>query len=52
MADVNPKRRRRARLTVVHPHAVGIDIGSRFHVVAVPSELDDEPVRINLEPVP
>jgi transposase len=45
MADVNSKRRRRARLTVVQPRAVGIDIGSRFHVVAVPSELDDEPVR-------
>ena len=45
MADVNSKRRRRARLTVVHPRAAGIDIGSRFHVVAVPSELDDEPVR-------
>ncbi len=45
MTDVNSKRRRRARLTVVHPRAAGIDIGSRFHVVAVPSELDDEPVR-------
>jgi transposase len=45
MANANPKTRRRARLTVVHPHAAGIDIGSRFHVVAVPAELDDEPVR-------
>lgn len=45
MADPNTKKRRRARLTVVHPRAAGIDIGSRFHVVAVPSELDDEPVR-------
>jgi hypothetical protein len=45
MANVNPKMRSRARLTVVHPQAAGIDIGSRFHVVAVPAELDDEPVR-------
>jgi|688.fasta_scaffold125077_3 transposase len=45
MADVNPKKRRRARLTVVHPHAAGIDIGSLFHANAVQSELDDEPVR-------
>jgi len=48
MANVNPKMRSRARLTVVHPQAAGIDIGSRFHVVAVPAELDDEPVRTGL----
>ena len=41
----SPSRRRRARLKVVNPRSAGIDIGSRFHVVAIPSELDDEPVR-------
>ena len=30
---------------MVHPFAAGIDIGSKFHVVAVPEELDTEPVR-------
>ena len=29
----------------VNPNAAGIDIGSRFHVVAVSKELDEEPVR-------
>ena len=30
---------------VVHPRAAGIDIGSRFHVVAVSEDLDAKPVR-------
>jgi len=29
----------------MNPNAAGIDIGSRFHVVAVPPECDDNPVR-------
>lgn len=33
------------RFTTVHPHAAGLDIGSRFHVVAVAANLDEEPVR-------
>jgi len=41
----SPSRLRRARLRVVNPRSAGIDIGSRFHVVAVPAELDDDPVR-------
>jgi transposase len=45
MPATTPSRRRRARLKVVHPRSAGIYIGSRFHVVAVPPELDDEPVR-------
>ena len=45
MAGSSPPRRRRARLKVVNPSFCGIDIGSRFHVVAIPTELDDEPVR-------
>lgn len=32
-------------LPVIHPFAAGIDIGSRFHVVAVSPELCDEPVQ-------
>ena len=32
-------------LPVVHEFAAGIDIGSRFHVVAVPPELTSEAVR-------
>ena len=35
----------RAGLSTIHPHAAGIDIGSRFHVVAVAADRDDEPVR-------
>ena len=36
---------RRKSLEVVHPSAAGIDIGSRFHVVAIPAESDSIPVR-------
>ncbi len=32
-------------LPLVHERAAGIDIGSRFHVVAVPSDLSTEPVQ-------
>lgn len=32
-------------LPVIHDRAAGIDIGSRFHVVAVPPDLTDVPVR-------
>ena len=35
----------RAALTITHPNAAGIDIGSASHFVAVPPERDDEPVR-------
>jgi len=33
------------RLSTINPDAAGIDIGSTFHVVAVPSDRDDRPVR-------
>ena len=36
---------RAAGLPIVHERAAGIDIGSRFHVVAVPADLCDEPVQ-------
>ena len=32
-------------ITLTHPNAAGIDIGSAAHFVAVPPERDDEPVR-------
>ena len=35
----------RAGLTLTHPNAAGIDIGSASHFVAVPPDRDDEPVR-------
>lgn len=35
----------RQALTLTHPNAAGIDIGSASHFVAVPPERDDEPVR-------
>lgn len=37
--------KRRARLKVINPRSAGIDVSSRFHVVAVPAELDPNPVR-------
>ena len=41
-----PKRRRtRQGFSTVHPDAAGIDVGSRFHVVAVSADRDPEPVR-------
>ena len=33
------------RFSTLHPNAEGIDVGSQFHVVAVPADRDDEPVR-------
>ena len=34
-----------APLSITHPNAAGIDIGSASHFVAVPPDRDDEPVR-------
>jgi transposase len=36
---------KRSGLPVIHEFAAGIDIGSRFHVVAVPPGLADQPVQ-------
>src|SRR2546427_11232059 len=33
------------RLSTINPEAAGIDVGSTFHVVAVPGDRDDNPVR-------
>jgi len=43
-----PKSKTRSKpagLPIIHPYAAGIDIGSRFHVVAVSPDLCDEPVQ-------
>jgi transposase len=32
-------------LPLIHPHAAGIDVGAKEHVVAVPSDRDPQPVR-------
>ncbi len=39
------RRQSATGLPIVQPRAGAIDIGSRFHVVAAPPELSDEPVR-------
>ncbi|SDK80175.1 IS110 family transposase [Halomonas gudaonensis] len=39
------RSRRHERLQVVHPDAAAIDIGSRFHLVAIPPDRDPVPVR-------
>ena len=39
------RKKTRPAFRPVNPDAAGIDIGSRFHVVAVPADRDDEPVR-------
>ncbi|MFL9907949.1 IS110 family RNA-guided transposase [Paraburkholderia sp. RL17-337-BIB-A] len=36
---------RRTDMSVVNPHAAGIDVGAQFHVVAVGPECVEEPVR-------
>ena len=37
--------RRHTKLHIIYPRAAGIDVGSTFHVVAVPPELSEEPVQ-------
>ena len=41
----NRNKRGTSALPIVHRHAAGLDVGSTFHVVAVPDDRDDEPVR-------
>ena len=38
-------KRKPEGLPIVHDRAAGIDVGSRFHVVAVSPDLSDEPVQ-------
>jgi len=45
-ATINLKTAKsRVALTITHPNAAGIDIGSAAHFVAVPPDRDDTPVR-------
>ena len=39
------RKKTRSTFRPVNPDAAGIDIGSRFHVVAVPADRDETPVR-------
>jgi transposase len=43
--NVSLKPGKSQALTLTHPNAAGIDIGSASHYVAVPPDRDDEPVR-------
>jgi transposase len=43
--SMKPGKGRAAPLTITHPNAAGIDIGSASHFVAVPPDRDDQPVR-------
>jgi transposase len=45
MAKRSSQRRSGRDLRVVHPDAAAIDVGARFHVVAVAAGCDPEPVR-------
>lgn len=45
MPGKKTRGRSSGRLSTINPDAAGIDIGSTFHVVAVPSDRDDRPVR-------
>src|SRR3984893_12259746 len=45
MAEHKTRGTASGRLSTINPDAAGIDIGSTFHVVAVPSDHDDQPVR-------
>ena len=48
MEDAMAQRKRpttQAAISLTHPNAAGIDIGSAAHFVAVPPDRDDEPVR-------
>jgi transposase len=45
---MNKSKRKSSRATdfpIIHPCAAGIDVGSQFHVAAVPPDRDPEPVR-------
>jgi transposase len=42
---VKPGKSRQQPLSITHPNAAGIDIGSTSHYVAVPPDRDDNPVR-------
>lgn len=41
----SPRSARSSSMRTVHSHAAGLDVGSTFHVVAVPADLSEEPVQ-------
>ncbi|WP_437340408.1 IS110 family transposase, partial [Achromobacter animicus] len=45
MEQAMSPRKSDATLSLAHPDAAGIDIGSASHFVAVPSDRDEQPVR-------
>jgi hypothetical protein len=45
MAKAKARKGGKNELQVVNPHAAGIDVGSKFHIVAVCPEYDPNPVR-------
>lgn len=45
LVGLKPGKGRATPLTITHPNAAGVDIGSAAHFVAVPPDRDDEPVR-------
>lgn len=48
MEDAMAQRKRPitlAAISLTHPNAAGIDVGSAAHFLAVPPDRDDEPVR-------
>jgi transposase len=45
MSEAKGRRKRRTHLARVHPNAAGLDVGTTFHVVAVPPDRADDSVR-------
>jgi len=44
-ASRSSRRQSSAQLTTINPNAAGLDVGSTFHVVAVPADRDEQPVQ-------
>jgi len=44
-ASRSSRGRSSAQLTTINPNAAGLDVGATFHVVAVPADRDEQPVR-------
>src|SRR2546427_10159250 len=43
--STSTRGRSSGQLNTINPNAAGLDVGSTFHVVAVPADRDDQPVR-------
>jgi hypothetical protein len=44
-ASRGTRARSSGQLATINPNAAGLDVGSAFHVVAVPADRDEQPVR-------